>query len=182
MADEGDFPTTDDSMAASTKRLADWTFSLQGVGSDLKGVVNDLKDYWRKLTPVTAGGVSMAALIPESKEVARGISMRQGNQRQSFSLHLPKASGELTVILVLFVLLLVSMTINCLDYARNARNDEMLRLAEDRATKAETDLKTQVWLRSDSLTKENSALLGRIEAAEDLIQAYGISKTLRKPP
>jgi hypothetical protein len=115
-----------------------------------------------------------------TRDVHDPIDARGGGNVNVNRFTLPKAREELTVILVLFALLLVSIVVNGLDYARNARNDEMLRLAEDRATKAETDLKTQIWLRSDSLTKENSALLGRIEAAEDLIQAYGISKSIRK--
>lgn len=43
VAEEGDYPTTDDGLAASTKRLAEWTFSLQGVGADLKNLVREVK-------------------------------------------------------------------------------------------------------------------------------------------
>lgn len=78
MTDEGDFPTTDD-LAASTKRLADWTFSLQGVGADLKALMTEFKTYWRGMMPAIAEGVTMAPLIPESKEAGRGLSMRQGS-------------------------------------------------------------------------------------------------------
>lgn len=40
------------------------------------------------------------------------------------------------------------------------------------------DLQTQVWLRSDSLTKENAQLLAEIRTTQGLVQAYGISKTI----
>jgi len=81
MSDEGDFPKTDDDLAASTKRLADWTFSLQDVGADLKTLMNEFKAYWRGLMPTAAEGISMAALIPEPDEQSRagGIRMRQGS-------------------------------------------------------------------------------------------------------
>lgn len=42
------------------------------------------------------------------------------------------------------------------------------------------DLQTQVWLRSDSLTKENAALLAEIRTTQGLVQAYGISKTVEE--
>jgi cytochrome b subunit of formate dehydrogenase len=45
--DEDDFPTTDGGLAASTKRLAEWTFSLQGVGVDLKNLVAEIKEWVR---------------------------------------------------------------------------------------------------------------------------------------
>lgn len=41
------------------------------------------------------------------------------------------------------------------------------------------DLQTQVWLRSDSLTKENAQLLAEIRTTQGLVQAYGISKTIQ---
>jgi uncharacterized membrane protein (UPF0182 family) len=41
------------------------------------------------------------------------------------------------------------------------------------------DLQTQIWLRSDSLTKENAALLAEIKSTEALVQAYGIAKTVQ---
>lgn len=41
------------------------------------------------------------------------------------------------------------------------------------------DLQTQVWLRSDSLTKENAQLLAEIRTTQSLVQAYGISKTIQ---
>lgn len=44
------------------------------------------------------------------------------------------------------------------------------------------DLATQVWLRSDSLTKENSEIRGHVIAMEDLIQTYGMGKSIPKPP
>lgn len=40
------------------------------------------------------------------------------------------------------------------------------------------DLQTQIWLRSDSLTKENAQLLAEIRTTQGLVQAYGISKTV----
>ncbi len=125
MADEGDFPTTDDNLAASTKRLADWTFSLQGVGADLKALVNEFKTYWRSAKPSMA--MVEDRLISEIKSTPAAVTLRQGGQRQSIRLSLPKASGELTLILVLFVMLVVSITVNGLNYARNERNEEMLR-------------------------------------------------------
>ena len=42
------------------------------------------------------------------------------------------------------------------------------------------DLQTQVWLRSDSLTKENAELRAQIMTNNALLQAYGISKTLKE--
>ena len=83
MTDEGDSTTTDDdSVAASTKRLADWTFSLQGVGADLKTLMSEFKAYWRNMMPAPAGGTAMAALIPEPEErrIPSGIRVRQGAQ------------------------------------------------------------------------------------------------------
>lgn len=44
------------------------------------------------------------------------------------------------------------------------------------------DLQTQVWLRSDSLTKENAEIRGHVIAIEDLIQAYGMGKNIPRPP
>lgn len=43
------------------------------------------------------------------------------------------------------------------------------------------DLQTQVWLRSDSLTKENAQLLAEIRTTQGLVQAYGIAKTVNEP-
>jgi predicted negative regulator of RcsB-dependent stress response len=45
---------------------------------------------------------------------------------------------------------------------------------------AEKDIQTQIWLRSDALSKENSDLRGHIIAMQDLLQAYGIAKTIPK--
>lgn len=42
------------------------------------------------------------------------------------------------------------------------------------------DLQTQVWLRSDSLTKENAELRAEIKSTESLVQAYGIAKTVKE--
>lgn len=39
------------------------------------------------------------------------------------------------------------------------------------------DLQTQVWLRSDSLTKENAELRAQIMTTQGLVQAYGIANT-----
>lgn len=51
MEEEIDFPKSTDpksnDLATSTKRLADWTFSLQGVGADLKNLMHEFKTYWR---------------------------------------------------------------------------------------------------------------------------------------
>lgn len=44
------------------------------------------------------------------------------------------------------------------------------------------DLQTQIWLRSDSLTKENAEIRGHVIAIEDLIQAYGMGKNIPRPP
>jgi len=44
------------------------------------------------------------------------------------------------------------------------------------------DLGTKVWLRSDSLTKENAEIRGHVIAIEDLVQSYGMSKDIPKPP
>lgn len=43
---------------------------------------------------------------------------------------------------------------------------------------AEKDLQTQIWLRSDSLSKENAELRAHVIAIEDLIQSYGIAKNI----
>jgi hypothetical protein len=117
-------------------------------------------------------------------------------------LTLPSVSKEWTIITVLFVLLLLSMTVNGLDYARGSRIDEALRQTlnhsnervrdsdkkvadvEEELRQAKVDLKTQVWLRSDTLTKENADLRGHYIAIEDLVQAYGMQRrnTYRPPP
>lgn len=44
------------------------------------------------------------------------------------------------------------------------------------------DLGTQVWLRSDSLTKENAEIRGHVIAIEDLIQSYGMGRSIPRPP
>jgi hypothetical protein len=164
MADEGDFPTTDDSMAASTKRLADWTFSLQGVGADLKGVVNDLKDYWRKLTPSMAMAVPESAAVAEPKGVSiGGINMRQGSIRNRINFTLPKEARELIVSTIAAVAVLTSLYL------------------WEKVRDADKDIQTQIWLRSDSLTKENAELRGHIIAIEDLVQSYGMGKNIPKP-
>lgn len=41
------------------------------------------------------------------------------------------------------------------------------------------DLQTQVWLRSDSLTKENAELRAQVETTKALVQAYGIGRTVQ---
>ena len=45
---------------------------------------------------------------------------------------------------------------------------------------AEKDLQTQIWLRSDSLSKENAELRAQILATQALVQAYGIGKTVQE--
>lgn len=78
MSEEGDFPKTDDGLAASTKRLADWTFSLQGVGADLKALMTEFKTYWRSLMPAMAmEGTAIAA--GEPKVSGGGVTVRQGS-------------------------------------------------------------------------------------------------------
>lgn len=47
ITEEGDLPTSADGVLASTKRLAEWTFSLQGVGADLKALVAEIKAWAR---------------------------------------------------------------------------------------------------------------------------------------
>jgi len=42
------------------------------------------------------------------------------------------------------------------------------------------DLQTQIWLRSDSLTKENAELRAEIKTTQALVQAYGIAKTIKQ--
>lgn len=96
--------------------------------------------------------------------------------------HIPETGKERTVIVILFALLMLCLVVIVIDIARNTRHDQMLQLAEDRASKAETDLKTQVWLRSDSLTKENADIRGHVIAIEDLIQSYGMGRNIPRPP
>ena len=43
------------------------------------------------------------------------------------------------------------------------------------------DLQTQIWLRSDSLTKENTEIRAHVIAIEDLVQSYGIAKGISRP-
>lgn len=43
--EEGSFPNSSNNLENSTKRLAEWTFSLQGVGADLRQVVKELKAW-----------------------------------------------------------------------------------------------------------------------------------------
>jgi len=113
-------------------------------------------------------------------EMQRILNWLKQDAGKGVVFNIPKASGEMTIILWLAILSIVSLVVNGLNYARMARDDEMLKLAEDRAAKAETDLKTQIWLRSDSLTKENASLLAEIRTTQGLVQAYGISKQLEK--
>ena len=42
------------------------------------------------------------------------------------------------------------------------------------------DLQTQVWLRSDSLSKENAELRAQIMTNNALLQAYGITKSVKE--
>lgn len=42
------------------------------------------------------------------------------------------------------------------------------------------DLQTQVWLKSDSLTKENAQLLADIRTTQGLVQAYGVGKQCKE--
>jgi uncharacterized coiled-coil protein SlyX len=43
--EEASFPDSANNLESSTKRLAEWTFSLQGVGADLRQVVRELKAW-----------------------------------------------------------------------------------------------------------------------------------------
>ena len=94
---------------------------------------------------------------------------------------LPETGKERTVIIVLFVLLVISLTINCLNYARMGRNDEKLLLAEERATQAEKGVQTEAWADADSLSKENAQIRGEVIAIENLIQSYGIVHSIDRP-
>lgn len=111
-----------------------------------------------------------------------------GDYSPVFAPKIPQSTVELTIIIVLFMLLITSMLVNGIDYARGQRADqriiasnEALKSSQDELTKAKTDLKTQIWLRSDSLTKENAELRAHLTTIEDLVQAYGIAKKLSKP-
>jgi hypothetical protein len=64
---------------------------------------------------------------------------------------LPKASWEMTVIAILFLLLVISLAINGLGYARSARNDVLLRQAIDKQAQAEKDHATEIYLRRYNL-------------------------------
>lgn len=98
--------------------------------------------------------------------------------------HIPETGKERTVIIVLFVLLVLCLTVIIIDVARASRHDEMLKLAEDRATKAETDLKTQVWLRQDKEEEKfqkfvagpYAQLAGKLEANQILFSKCKESK------
>lgn len=46
-ASGGDVATEQEDIVSSTKRLAEWTFSLQGVGADLKRLMTEVKDWAR---------------------------------------------------------------------------------------------------------------------------------------
>lgn len=100
-----------------------------------------------------------------TRDVNSPIDARGGGNVNSVNfppLPIPKASGEMTVIIVLFILLIASMCINALDYARGERNDEMTRKAvieaaevkakasEDLAT-AKRDYSTELQLRRYNL-------------------------------
>lgn len=45
---------------------------------------------------------------------------------------------------------------------------------------ADKDIQTQIWLRSDSLTKENAELRAQILATQAMVQAYGMSKACKE--
>lgn len=43
------------------------------------------------------------------------------------------------------------------------------------------DLQTQIWLRSDALTKENAELRAQYLVNNALLEAYGVKRSLQKP-
>jgi hypothetical protein len=150
----------------------------------LDGVAHKIKEAAKELQEGAEGnGVSAPA------QVHAGGHANVNNN--NFRMPIPRSRWELTVIVVLFVLLAISLIVNGLDYARNSRNDEMLRQTLERdaekvaaadaaLAKAKVDLKTQVWLRSDSLTKENAEIRGDVKAIEIVLQSQGIAKGIPK--
>ena len=64
---------------------------------------------------------------------------------------LPKATWEQSVIVVLFVLLILSLTVNGLAYARMGRNDAMLQQSTDRLAQSQRDAATELQLRRYNL-------------------------------
>jgi len=70
---------------------------------------------------------------------------------QLLKLTLPKATLEQSVIVVLFVLLILSLTVNGLAYARMGRNDAMLQQSTERLAQAQRDAATELQLRRYNL-------------------------------
>lgn len=98
--------------------------------------------------------------------------------------HIPETGKERTVIIVLFVLLVSCLAAIIIDISRASRHDVMLQLAEERATKAENDLKTQVWLKQDKEEEKfqkfvagpYAQLAGKLEANQILFSKCKESK------
>jgi len=86
----------------------------------------------------------------------------RAGQNTSVRLTLPVSARELVVAIICAVSILTSLAL------------------WSKLHDADKDIQTQIWLRSDSLTKENADLKGHITAAEALIQAYGLNKTCKE--
>ena len=168
MTEEGDFPKTDDNLASSTKRLADWTFSLQGVGADLKSLVNEFKTFWRDRM------ASMSQQPVSDVPVGRVMSTTHPYNSPNESIHdntapiqtvrftLPKSAREILVAIILSTSILGNVVMWV----------------------AYRDLKQVVDLdRYDDNTFINGRfadLAAQVRADHDLIQAYGLQKTLKE--
>jgi hypothetical protein len=100
--------------------------------------------------------------------------------------HIPETGQQRTVIIVLFVLLAISLAINCLDYARGQRNDEIViqhvqaadkkvTEADQKVAEAEKGVHVQDWADADTLSKENAEIRGQVIAIELILESrWGI--------
>ncbi len=100
MTEEGDIPSTNEGLAASTKRLADWTFSLQGVGADLKKLMADLKTWAH--TVMTAKPSAAGATVPTVGQ-APGISGSSFNGGITINLGGPTVALVITLLVMMAV-------------------------------------------------------------------------------
>src|SRR5690242_20606740 len=96
--EEGDFPkSTDpkaDDLVSSTKRLAEWTFSLQGVGADLKALVTEFKTYWRN---------RMASISTESPPVVPPGGVHDSNFQGGITINL----GGSTIVVAVLAMVII---------------------------------------------------------------------------
>jgi hypothetical protein len=88
---------------------------------------------------------------PQSKDRNESQHLGDNTHGSNFRFDFARSTLEMTVIIVLFLLLMISLTINALDYSRNGRNDMMLKQAIDGKADAERAAATELALRRYNL-------------------------------